>query len=68
MPPLSAEEANRLRDAMRGSGISAGDLARVLGVNDSTMRHWLSGHRDMPEHLAPVLWGILAFRTQKPTT
>jgi transcriptional regulator with XRE-family HTH domain len=58
----------RLRDAIAARGISRNDIATALGIDRSTVDHWLSGDRrprtDTLERLAIVLGvrpGDLAF-------
>ena len=68
MPPLPPEEAAELLARVREAGIGAGSLASLLGVAETTARHWLSGRRDMPPPVAEVLRMALAFRGSKPTT
>lgn len=37
-----------LRSLVDSSGLSQRECARRLGINERTMRHWLSGHTDIP--------------------
>ena len=68
MPPLPPEEAAALLARVREAGIGAGSLAALLGVAETTARHWLSGRRDMPPVVAEVLRLVLVFRGSKPPT
>lgn len=64
MPPIPTHEARALIMQARAAGIGTNELARVLGINGSTVGHWLSGTRDIPPAFAAVLRAILEFRSR----
>ncbi|PDQ34166.1 MAG: hypothetical protein B5766_12870 [Candidatus Lumbricidophila eiseniae] len=41
---LDFDEADRIRKAMRASGVGVQDLARHLDVNRNTVGNWINGH------------------------
>src|SRR6218665_70120 len=41
---LDFDEAERIRKAMRASGVGVQDLARHLDVNRNTVGNWINGH------------------------
>lgn len=45
-------EADRLRDMLRELHLSQRGAARMLGVNERTMRYWCAGDGPIP----PMLW------------
>ena len=48
---MSKELADRLRDAIRNSGLSANELAKACGVPQTTISRFLAG-KDMGLHRA----------------
>jgi DNA-binding transcriptional regulator YiaG len=45
-----------LRAALTRLGISQAETARVLGVDDRTVRRWAAGDRDIPQPAIRLLW------------
>jgi transcriptional regulator with XRE-family HTH domain len=51
MSGQNASKAEILADCMRELGWSPRELARRLGVNESTTRNWISGRREPPDNV-----------------
>jgi len=48
---MSEQGASRLAEALRQIGWSQAELARRLGITDTTVRSWLSGRRTPPDEV-----------------
>lgn len=46
---------DELRDILRRLGLPQTGAAKLLGVDDRTMRRWCLGERDVPEVVARVM-------------
>lgn len=54
---LTFDMADRLRKALRISGIGVGDMAHYLGVNRNSVTNWINGHNP-PSKQTRRLWAI----------
>lgn len=64
MPPIPAADAMKLREDLLRCEMPSGALALVLGLDDRTVRQWMSGKRDIPAHVGPILEALVRFRLQ----
>jgi len=46
--PLLAVTANQLKRALRDAGLSQRGAAKLLGINERTMRRYVSGEQPIP--------------------
>ncbi len=53
--PIDTAARDRLSALLTASGLSAAELARVLGRDERTMRKWLSGQMVIPGAVASML-------------
>jgi DNA-binding transcriptional regulator YiaG len=51
-----------LRSTIAALGLTTAGAARVLGVDERTVRRWLDGTRVMPEPCVRLLWACLRDR------
>jgi len=49
--------ATQLRTALRKAGMTQVDFAKMIGVNDRTVRRWISGELPVPTYVALILDG-----------
>jgi len=49
--------ATQLHTALRKAGMTQVDFAKMIGVNDLTVRHWVSGWLPVPTYVALILDG-----------
>lgn len=49
--PVDGTFARHLRDVVYGSGLPIPEFAELVGINESTLRSWLSG-RNEPQGLS----------------
>lgn len=62
VPSLEFDEADRMRKALRVSGVSVQEMADYLGVTRGTVSTWINGHIE-PSTQTLMLW---AMRTGVP--
>ena len=49
--------ARQLRNALRKAGMTQVGFAKMIGVNDRTVRRWISGELPVPTYVAVILEG-----------
>jgi len=54
---------SQLRATLARLGLTQSEAARLLGVDDRTMRRWCCAERGIPEPVARLLWLLLRHGT-----
>ncbi len=55
--PLEFDVADRMRKALRGSGVKVGEIAEYLGVSRNAVGTWINGHIE-PSTQTLRLWAL----------
>lgn len=50
---------DKLRETMKGLGLTSSDVGLIAGCTDRQVRSWLSGRAPVPRAMAAILTGLL---------